>query len=283
MTIYKKSPQQELLAAVNEKHPDAPLPISYNTVYIENLLPITEQLAQATIAGIQYSGYRGSTDVEYHRLDLGVLFAGLQVEVRRYQPNKLEKVLQAIALRYGIPIEVTDLEPVPPSAMATTPYTLRLRAHADSVRYRGEFEVHVDDAFPSLREILPMRELSVLVDRFPLQPGILQVDRTYYKCDFSGYGTPTLQGIAVGWEMGIVSHPFATILNHAETRAQVGDIWWGWGSSGMAYNLAYTRCVYNGPAAGHPDANPKYDRVLIATLGGLSVGQSGRFLMHYNL
>lgn len=240
------------------------------------------------------SHYRGSAVVGYNRLDLAKLFLNITPEVTLYQPRNHRVIFKELMRVYGLPgaeeddfvNECTDVALDP----AAPPTEVTLVMGATSRLYKGQITVKVKPKIMPLDEVVVIRDLDLLENRFPLTNTKLVLERKYYHYDFtfSPY-IANLRAIKVGQSGPVPGTDgwYRRMLNDADLRAEslpvINWIWEGWGGS-QAYNTYLNVCLYNGPTRNYPDACTRYNYVAVFSCPGTNPNQNtvGNFMFHYD-
>lgn len=127
----------------------------YHPLTVNKLTPSLPQVAVnstkntvLTISAVFGSGYTGSVDVYYNRIDLSQL--GSAVEVSSEEAFTVDSFLQAMIDKYGLSIVSEDLLPYDVSAIQTLEETtVTLTAHPCSLMWKGTIGVSTAVGLPS--------------------------------------------------------------------------------------------------------------------------------------
>lgn len=255
--------------------------------------PTGNASAKATV-GYKKAAFRygGSAVVDYNRLDLAKLFLNIAPEVTLYQPRNHRVVFKELLRVYGLPgaeeddfvNECTDtaLDPAAPPSEVT------LTMSATSRLYKGQIKVKVKPKIMPLDEVVVIRDLDLLVNRFSLNNTKLVLERKYYHYDFTfSPQIASLRAIRPGQYAHGADTWYTRMLNDADLRAEalpaVNWIWEGWGGQ-QPYNVYLSTCLYNGPTRDYPDACTRYNYVAVFSCPGTGDKQNtvGNFMFHYD-
>lgn len=255
--------------------------------------PTGNASAKATV-GYKKAAFRygGSAVVDYNRLDLAKLFLNITPEVTLYQPRNHRVVFKELMRVYGLPGAEEDdfvnecadvtLDPAEP------PTEVTLAMSPSSRLYKGQIKVKVNPKIMPLDEVVVIRDLDLLENRFSLTNTKLVLERKYYHYDFTfSPQIASLRAIRPGQYAHGVDTWYTRMLNdpdlQAESQPPINWIWEGWGG-GRPYNVYMSTCLYNGPTRDYPDACTRYNYVAVFNCPGTSANQntSGAFMFHYD-
>lgn len=255
--------------------------------------PTGNASAKATV-GYKKAAFRygGSAIVDYNRLDLAKLFLNIAPEVTLYQPRNHRVVFKELMRVYGLPgaeeddfvnecldVELDPAEPLEEVTLVMAPA---------SRFYKGQIKVKVKPKIMALDEVVVIRDLDLLVNRFPLTNTKLVLERKYYHYDFTfSPQIASLRAIKTGQYAHGVDTWYTRMLNDADLQAEsqpsINWIWEGWGG-GRPYNVYMSTCLYNGPSRDYPDACTRYNYVAVFSCPGTSANQNtvGNLMFHYD-
>lgn len=117
MAIYSKAPLEALVDLINQANPN--LPFKLNTTQYTFGAPVAITGANGNNTRVKItpkrnSGYVGSIDLDYRRIDLANLFRSVNVNITRYMPPVSNMfgttaLIPLISQKYGINLTVEDI------------------------------------------------------------------------------------------------------------------------------------------------------------------------------
>lgn len=227
--------------------------------------------------------YRGTTEVDYNRIDLGLLFKNITPTLTMFQPRSHKEIFAELLRAYGLPgeseeavlaeVNNTTIDPTDNLAEVT------LTIGAGNL-YKGSLLVKLKQKVMPLEEIIVYNELPVLNERLSLMNTKLVSERHFYHYDFTDHPLiAALRAAVPGTTLNV------DFFNDPDVWQECGEIRFYprvSSYSGVPFNIYNTNgspCVYNGPARDWPDANPEYKYVAVYNP---AVSCVGYFLLHYN-
>ena len=185
MSIYNLPAKELVYALINEDNPDLPFPVSALNVILGTPQAITPsggkiQNTRIWLSPVANGDYIGRRQVDYRRIDLSVLFRGMQVQIDKWSPNlpggtgttmfTVHQLLADINQKYGLALttdDVNDQNITRGSTLEGGFYTrtVTVTVKAGSYGYVGSFSLKWKEA---PREIDLMIAVSDLAGRqFP--------------------------------------------------------------------------------------------------------------------
>lgn len=246
----------ELIDLVNTQN-DLPRTITQDNVVFEYprvLLPysVADQGSRntaVTLKGIPYKGYDGQTDVYYKRGDLTSLFEGMNPNVRENDLT-VDKVLAAVNRKYGLKLELRDLDPVDLSvfdgASLETTEPVELRVIDNSYRWAGTVSIATTYGNPLLTSIVFVQLLPLLEhpDDIELLNGRQSGRMQTWGVDFTAWK----DRLQIDPESG-------QWQNFADVQTVGQEV------AGLSY--WYNSTVVDVPTDSVPGANPAFERVMV--------------------
>ena len=242
------------------------LPGSDGRVYIgEHVEGMDYRNTAIKLHGVLNKGYKGSTDVYYRRHSLTELFAGQAPEIRERRFTA-QSILDTLNARYGLFLELTDLEPLEVPTFTdndletTTP--LELSVKDNSLGWTGTVTVGILYGNPVLETVVLVQLLPILTHPEDLEElagrksGLLST----YNFDFTK------------WKDDLQVDPNTQQwLNFARVQ-EIGKL------AGLSY--WYNNRVLDLPTSSVPTANQNFERVLVQNYAGGDV--LGPLYFHYD-
>ena len=228
--------------------------------------------------------YGGSAIVEYNRLDLAKLFLNITPELTLYQPKSHRVVFKELLRVYGLPGAEEDdfVNECVDTVLdrGNPPAEVTLVMATGSRLYKGSVKVKINVKVMPLDEVVVIRDLDLLVEKYSLTNTKVVLERRYYHYDFTDSPhIAALRAEVAGSQLNV------NVLNDPDVLQECGNIYiYPRVSSytGTKYNIYDTQgspCIYNGPARNWPEANPNYNYVSVHHPATSCVGY---FLLHYN-
>lgn len=262
----------ELLELVNTQN-DLPTVITEHNVIIDSprpILPYTvvgqgSRNTAVGMKGIDFKGYTGETEVYYRRGDLTGLFAGLDPELRAREFT-VESVLGHINSRYGLQLELRDLQPVTVPSFEGDPLeTIKYaeyRVIDGSYRWLGTVTIQLTYGNPLLTTVVFVQLLPILKhpDDLDLLNGRLSGRMQTWGYDFTGWKDRL--------NIDPVSGEWADFADVQDVGREAGIPYW------------YNSPVVDLPTTAVPESNPDFERVMVqhVTLGAVK----GPLYFHYD-
>lgn len=246
MGIYSKKYTDELWRVINRDNP-TPLPYSDSNSRVKNIrvLAVGGFNTAADIEGIKNAGYRGIVPVTYNRIELGKLFRNNRPLLLKYNPKKISDFLIPLANRYGIYLTAADIEDGPID-QSNAPGTLVIQVKAGNPLYVGAIGCDWDVTLPSLKEILPQQELSVITNLLaPYTAGRLRASILCVGADASEYYA-RLENIS--WSKTWQNRQPVGLADLLTILQGISQYPWRVNASGVAgqYNLTNGSCSFRG-------------------------------------
>lgn len=227
--------------------------------------------------------YRGTNEVSYNRLDLATLFKNVPPVLTMFQPKNHREIFRELLWVYGLPGANDDavLDEVTNTVVdwKNTPPEVTLAITKGNF-YSGSLKVAIIQKVMPLDEIVVIRDLPLMTDKYSLMTTDLRLERHFYHYDFtfSPY-IDVLRAVRAGAYLNL------DFVNDPDVRQECGNIVFSprlSSHTGVPYNI-YDRngcpCKYNGPARDWPGANAEYKYVAVYPPATKCVGD---FLFHYN-
>lgn len=265
--------RDKILRLVNEQN-DLYHVVSHTTVTMGMPVPVTDsevagledRNTAVRLTGIRNSGYRGHTDVYYKRHNLNELFVDITPEFRSRDFTR-ESLLDKVNVRYGLSLELTDLNeyavPVFTDADLETTHRVELVVRDESYGWIGTVSVDMLYGNPLLTTVVSIQLLPILT-----HPDSL------VELEDRQSGTVATHGFDfTAWQDDL---QIDARTGHWATFARVQEI-------GKLAGLTYW---HNGPVVdlpthAVPEANPAFERVMVQYITGGNV--LGPLYFHYDI
>lgn len=298
MSIFAQTRLGELYKLIAKDNPQLVLPPDAKTTNVGSIKAISgSKNTQATLTGIKYSGYRGSVNVKYNRIDLGTLFKNVSpsIAVPPATAKTVAGVLPWLNDQLGLYLESGDFTD---SNLVMNPSTMLFEGTLTPVAghplYIGSLTFVVYGYVLDLPTLLTVRDLGVCVDNSVHVTGKYCQTLLTYGVDYS----------SISSFLATLPNPKAsTVLTDAVAKAlteklrTVGDQPWVWDSiKNRDFNLRGASIYMNdipveqyAGSALNPPPNSSYDRVAIIQLNSsynvnIAPGGNGWWLfLHYDL
>ncbi|MND14886.1 hypothetical protein D3C80_50900 [compost metagenome] len=262
------SAETKIFDLINQANPD----MFYEATPENILLGLPEVFAgtdgrntRLPVAGIENHGYRGTSQVFYERIDLNTLFEGVEPVFRGLDFTDLHTLLTKINTRYGMWLEIDDINNVvfPVFTQLEEHYEFEMVVKDQRLGWVGAVTIELIHGNPSLDSAVHIRLLALL--NHPHDMKIIGTRKSglmsTYNFDFTAYKDQLLIDPKYGrWaDFGIVQG----------IGAKAGLVAWP------------NSTVVDLPTSAVPEANPKFQRVMVQSY---SVnGVLGPIYFHYDL
>lgn len=300
MPIYSKTPLDALVDLINTANPNLPFKLNTADYFFGTPQALTTPDAQGRNTRVRItprrsSKYVGSVDVDYRRLDLGLLFRGQAISITRFMPNNAwfgnEVMLPLINEKFGINLTSNDIVLaaqlwMPGSANAGTGVSRDFVASASSYFYTGKVPVIWNQG---------LQELGVDVMTVTDLPGRLwpdgndfSVDRTLqaefllWDKDFTenvDANIETITTAATGNMLG-AGYAFAISIVNAINAGSNLNVDLVNGSARSLVNAKARRVILPSTAADDQFLKSGFNRALVITNISWT---TGRLVMYYNV
>lgn len=214
--------------------------------------------------------------------DLAKLFTGISIRLAVWKPKTHRDVAKVLFETYGVIASLDDIAPTPMS-YDPLPDTVTLTTLPGALTLKGSLTVLIYQKVMDLDEILTVREIDGVIDRFPLSNSLTQLEKKYYGYDFTDVRS-SISWYPVGHTNTASNTPLTQLLNSATLRNEQSAPAWSWGVAVyIDYDANEMRCVYNGPTTGWPGANTKYKRCCVWKDARSLKSNKGHIIMHYDV
>lgn len=205
--------------------------------------------------------------------DLAKLFTGISIRLAVWKPKTHRDVAKVLFETYGVIASLDDIAPTPMS-YDPLPDTVTLTTLPGALTLKGSLTVLIYQKVMDLDEILTVREIDGVIDRFPLSNSLTQLEKKYYGYDFTD----------VRDSLKVVT-PLGPILNSPTVQTEMDAPTWGssWDRP-QPYNLYKIGLQYLGPTSGYPDANPAYTHCAVYVPWSMSsaTAPGSAMILHFN-
>lgn len=212
---------------------------------------------RTTVASVRGGGYVGSVNVTYNRLDIALLFNGIDVVIDVPDAVTTADLLPRLNEKYGLGLEVSDISDTNiDKSSGTGSYTHTLVISGGSYAYIGSLSLIVG-AEPEVGERL---DTVILVNNLS---GLLypnsdtdKAQARVYSWDINGNPISAWLSVRAVGET-IVDNALATELNKVTP-----DLWVYDGDAPAEFNTAGAEVIYAGPNLATNDTNQGYNRIV---------------------
>lgn len=239
----------------------------------------------ARVLSVKGSGYIGNVDITYNRLDLGLLFSKITVNLDLgedgngdpIKPTDIKGLLPALNARFGMGLEESDIVDGPVDTTGASPWTATIKAAAGSLAYVGELTLTVGPD-PEVGERLNTVILTTNLN------GLLYPNADTSKAQAREYSWGVDANSISAWlDARALNDVIADNSLAVELNKIVPEVWVFDADEAKDYNTASAEVVYTGvndavDANGDPrDTNKKFNRIvqfklddtLCANMGGV--------------
>lgn len=203
---------------------------------------------------IKGSGYIGGVTVKYNRLDIGLLFKNIAVNVNALSATTTTGLLQTLNEKYGLGLSAADVVDNPIST-ATTPITHTIQIAANSLAYTGSVTTTIGEdpeVGERLNTVILITNLNGLL--YP-NSDTTKGQAREYSWNINGSSISTWLSARVTGET-IADTALAIELNKVTP-----DIW-VFDDAAADYNTSGAEVLYAGPNDATRDTNQTYSRIV---------------------
>lgn len=270
---YAKSSIQLALDLINDKLGTG---LRQRDVQLKNISYLDEGIynTQATIVPVDNSGYQGSVDIKYDRININYFFRGISVLINPAYQKLISDLLPSINSLYGLSLNKDDIEDGKLESL-TPPFKVTIKIKEDNPAYYGSFVVIITDPSKSLQEIF--KEVTIGGIPYPAKDkNKIQGPLYFYASDY----TVLRKTLSLYDDLSIADKALLDAFN------QIDDVKWMLSKEQQPFNLNGARVLYNGLIT----ENNKYTKrddfthVFVLELNDEFCNNiSGPLIMHYNL
>ncbi len=226
------------------------------------------------------SGFRGSVDVTYNRLDIGLLFKNislnLDVDLSGITNPSTKDLLTKLNSKFGLGIEIEDIEDVAIDTSGSIPHNHTITMADNSLAYIGSVALTIGpdpEVGEKLDTVIMTTNLMGLL--YPNADTTKAQAREYsWGIDASSIGS-YLSVRVVGETIGDDS--LATELNKVVSET------WVYNASAADYNTAEAEVIYAGANDPSKDTNQTWSRIVQFKLSDtLCANMGGTLTLGYN-
>lgn len=245
----------------------------------------------AHVAAVKGSGYIGSVDITYNRLDIGILFEKIAVNLdlgedgdgNPVKPATTKDLLAALNARYGMGLEESDIVDSPITTTGSAPWSATITMADDSLAYIGELDLTVGPD-PEVGERLDTVILTTNLN------GLMYPNDDTTKAQAREYSWGIdANTISVWLDARTVDDVIADNSLATELNKIVPEVWKFDDANSIDYNTAGAKVTYAGvndaeDADGNPrDTNKKFNRIVQFQLDETKCANMGGILtLGYN-
>lgn len=272
MSLYSQSRLGELFKLIRKDNPNLTTEMSADNVTAgAPAANAGTKNTSITVTGVKYKGYRGSKQVFYNRIDLGVLHKNVtpHVIVPPDADRTLHAVLPQINAQLGIFLETTDFAD---QQLVMDPVTMEFKATltmgTTHPLYTGSVSIVFRGFAVSMESLVVIRDLDLLKDNSPHQAGRYCASLLTYGVDYSAISAylKTFPNVTTS-----TAFTDAQARDIARMLTMVDGLPWTFSSlAAKPFNTRGMQYLYNGPpipqfagSALNPDPDYRYDRMMI--------------------
>lgn len=246
----------------------------------------------AHVAAVKGSGYIGSVDITYNRLDIGLLFEKIAVNLdlgedgsgNPIKPATTKDLLPALNARYGLGLDVSDITDAPVTTTGNAPWQATITIATGSLAYVGELDLTVGPD-PEVGERLNTVILTTNLN------GLMYPNSDTTKAQAREYSWGVDANSISQWlDARAVNDVIADNSLATELNKIVPEVWKYDADNLVDYNTAGAKVVYTGvndavDANGDPrDTNKKFNRIVQFQLDDTKCANMGGVLtLGYNV
>lgn len=235
--------------------------------YLEVVENAGERNTSVSLTGILNKGYRGSTDVYYRRHDLVALFEGMTQPELRTREITPQAIVEQLNVTYGLYLTLDEIAnvgqfPTWAEGELEVSKTVELVVRDTAYGWVGSVTFKVLNGNPLLDDVVIVQLLPILAH--PDDPLLLEGRRSgtlsTYEFDFTPWKARLQIDPASGY--------WANFADVQEVGKEAGLDYW------------YNNRVVDLPTSAVPNANPRFERVMVQQHAG--GGVTGPLYFHYD-